>query len=111
MSDREELSRRLLEENGLTQQEVADESRDGLRSIVESERRRDARVRNLMLVSWAAFMILFVGILGVTYAWHGSSGAETPEVSRAWNMPVAVPYSSAEAWSASSAEADGKIRA
>lgn len=82
MSDREELSRRLLEENGLSQQEVAQESRDGLRAIVESERRRDARVRNLMLVSWLVFIVLFVGILAVVYGWQLSSGAETTEVSR-----------------------------
>jgi len=81
MNEREELSRRLLEENGLSQQEVAQESRDGLRAIVDSERRRDARVRNLMLLSWLAFIVLFVGILAVFYGWT-FSGAETTEVSR-----------------------------
>lgn len=65
MNEREELSRKLLEENGLSQQEVARESRDGLRSIIDSERRRSAHLRNLMLLSWLVFIVLFVGTIAV----------------------------------------------
>lgn len=65
MNEREELSRRLLEENGLTQEAVARESRDSLRSIIEAERRRSAHLRNLMLLSWLVFVVLFVGTIAV----------------------------------------------
>jgi len=81
MNDREELSRKLLEENGLGGGPLGRKDREDLRAVIESERRRDARVRNLMLLSWAAFVILFVGILAVFYGWR-FSGAETTEVSR-----------------------------
>ncbi|MEA3402867.1 MAG: nucleoside recognition domain-containing protein [Armatimonadota bacterium] len=68
MSEREELSRRLLEENGLREGAVREADREGLRAVVDAERRRSAHLRNVMLLSWAAFVVLFVGIFGAYFA-------------------------------------------
>jgi hypothetical protein len=58
MSEHEELSRKLLEENGLREGAVREADREGLRAIVKAERRRGAHVRNVMLLSWAVFISL-----------------------------------------------------
>ncbi len=68
MSDREELSRRLVEENGLSDRSLRAADREALRAIVEAERRRGAHVRNAMLLSWAAFIVLFVGLVAAFFA-------------------------------------------
>jgi len=58
VNEHEELSRKLLEENGLREGALREADRDGLRAIVEAERRRGAHVRNMMLLSWTAFILL-----------------------------------------------------
>ncbi len=68
MSEREELSRRLVEENGLSDRSLRVADREGLRAIVEAERRRGAHLRNVMLLSWAVFIVLFVGLVAAFFA-------------------------------------------
>jgi len=68
MSEREELSRRLLEENGVSDRSLRAADREGLRASIEAERRRGAHLRNVMLVSWVAFIVLFVGLVVALFA-------------------------------------------
>lgn len=58
MNERDELSRKLLEENGLHEGAVREGDREGLRAIVEAERKRNARVSRAMVLSWVAFVLL-----------------------------------------------------
>lgn len=87
MSEHEELSRRLLAENGLTQEAVVRESRDSLRSIIDSERRRNVHLRNLMLLSWLVFIVLFVGTIA---AYFGIAGLATHTLNVGKGMANAI---------------------
>lgn len=65
MSEHEELSKKLLAENGLGDGELRSTGRAGLQAIIEAEGRRSAQLRNVMLVAWAAFVatLVVVGVL------------------------------------------------
>ncbi|MGI5819394.1 MAG: hypothetical protein ACOX9R_15000 [Armatimonadota bacterium] len=89
MSEREELSRKLLEENGLAGGPLGREDREDLRAIIESERRRDARVRNLMLLSWLVFIVLFVGTIA-TYFGVAGLATHTLDVGRGMANAIAI---------------------
>lgn len=65
MSEHEELSKKLLVANGLSEGALRESDREGLRTVFETERRRSAHVRNVMLLSWLVFIVLFVGTLAV----------------------------------------------
>ncbi|MFO8081073.1 MAG: hypothetical protein R6V07_12295 [Armatimonadota bacterium] len=67
MSEREDLSRKLLEENGLREGAVREADREGLRSIVEAERNRGIRVSRAMVLSWVAFVLLLVVLFGTMF--------------------------------------------
>jgi hypothetical protein len=65
VSEHDELSRKLLEENGLREGAVREADREGLRAIVEAERKRDSRLRSRMLGSWLVFVVLFAGSIAL----------------------------------------------
>jgi hypothetical protein len=67
MSEREELSRKLLEENGLREGAMREADREGLRAIVEAERRRSARVSRTMVLSWVAFVLFLLVLSGTMF--------------------------------------------
>lgn len=67
MSEREELSRKLLEENGLREGAVCGGDREGLRAIVEAERRRNVPLVRTVFVSWALFVVLLFGGVGIYF--------------------------------------------
>jgi len=67
MSERDELSRKLLAEDGLREGAVRGADREGLRAIVEAERKRSARVSRAMVLSWVVFLLLVAVYLSAIF--------------------------------------------
>ncbi len=67
MSEREELARKLLEENGLSEGAVREADRECLRAIVRAERKRSAHLSRAMVLSWVAFVLLVVVLFGAMF--------------------------------------------
>ena len=59
MSEHDELSRKLLEENGLSGP-LGRDDREDLRAIIEAERRRTVEVNKIVSTLWIAFLGLIV---------------------------------------------------
>lgn len=68
MSEHEELSKKLLAENGLSAGPLAQRDREELRSIVEAERRRAGEAGKIACLLWSAFFALLVISLAIYFA-------------------------------------------